>query len=74
MVPLAKSHSGRIEALRELVTTGQCRNASVRSEKQVVDFSRIRGTRLMDIEHVVERAFSPVTNDGCRTAAFRRRE
>ncbi len=49
MVPLAKSHAKRIEALRELVTGGQCRNASVSDEKQIVDFSRIRGTRNIDI-------------------------
>ena len=49
MVPLAKSHAARVEALRKLVTGGLARNASVSDEREVVDFSRIRGTRLMDV-------------------------
>lgn len=49
MVPLAKSHARRIEALRQLVTAGQCRNASVRDQQLSVDFDQIRGSRLIDL-------------------------
>lgn len=49
MVPLAKSHTKQIEALRQLVTGGQARNASVRDDKQLVAFEQIRGTRMIDL-------------------------
>ena len=49
MVPLAKSHSERIGILRKLVTGGLARNASVSDDQEIVDFSRIRGTRLVDL-------------------------
>jgi len=49
MVPLATSHARRVEQLRELVRTGQARNASVRDEQDAVDFGRIRTKRLVEI-------------------------
>jgi len=49
MVPLAKSHHDRIQQLRELVLSGQARNASRRTAADEVRVDRVRGERLLDL-------------------------
>ncbi len=49
MVPLAKAHRERIEGLRQLVLSGQARNASQRIAADEVKVERVRGERLLDI-------------------------
>ncbi len=49
MVPLAKSHTERINRLRQLLLNGQARNASKQAETQEVKLEQVRGKRLMDI-------------------------
>ena len=49
MVPLAKSHRERIEQLRELVRSGQARNASGLAQADEVKVDQVRGARLLDL-------------------------
>ena len=49
MVPLAKSHHDRIAQLRELVLSGQARNASRGTVAEEVKVEQVRGERLLDI-------------------------
>jgi SpoVK/Ycf46/Vps4 family AAA+-type ATPase len=49
MVPLAKSHRDRIAQLRELVLSGQARNASRAAVIEEVKVEQVRGERLLDI-------------------------
>jgi SpoVK/Ycf46/Vps4 family AAA+-type ATPase len=49
MVPLAKSHRDRIAQLRELVLSGQARNASRGTVAEEVKVEQVRGERLLDI-------------------------
>lgn len=49
MVPLAKSHSERINRLREVVTRGEARNASLREAADEVSVDQVRGARLLEI-------------------------
>ena len=49
MVPLAKSHSDRIAQLRELVLSGQARNASRGPAAEEVIVAQVRGERLPDV-------------------------
>jgi AAA+ superfamily predicted ATPase len=49
MVPLAKSHRDRIAQLRELVLSGQARNASRGTVNEEVKVEQVRGERLPDI-------------------------
>ena len=49
MVPLAKSHRDRIAQLRELVLSGQARNASRGAVTEEVKVEQVRGERLPDI-------------------------
>ncbi len=49
MVPLARSHRGRIERLRQLVLHGEARNASLVAPADEVDVETLRGERLLDL-------------------------
>ncbi len=49
MVPLAQSHRERIEALRQLVTSGQARNASSARADDAVRVDDIRGERRLEM-------------------------
>ena len=49
MVPLAKSHPKRIADLRELVVSGQARNASKTDKAEEVKVELVRGERLLDL-------------------------
>jgi len=47
--PLAKSHRDRIAQLRELVLSGQARNASRGTVNEEVKVEQVRGERRLDI-------------------------
>ncbi|MGH8674645.1 MAG: AAA family ATPase [Burkholderiales bacterium] len=50
MVPLAKSHRERVEKLRELVVSGEARNASRRAASDEVSMDKVRGKRRLDLD------------------------
>jgi SpoVK/Ycf46/Vps4 family AAA+-type ATPase len=49
MVPLARSHADRIEKLRQIVKSGQARNASTARDEEAVKTDEIRTNRLIDL-------------------------
>jgi len=49
MVPLARSHRERIGRLRQLVISGEARNASKRTAADEVKVEQVRGERLLEM-------------------------